>query len=258
MLLAPLLWGLTIATAILFAAKPWWFPAAISRHAFDYDAQFNRTLVVTGIAFLLVQAALGYVMLRYRDRGRAARHITGGAKAEVAWTAATAILFLVLVVTGTRIFASVHLTPPAGDSLKVEVLGRQFAWTFRYPGPDGTFGRTHLKFANDAAGNPFGLDPADPAGRDDVVSGSMKLPVGRPVTLILHSRDLIHSLFVRELRIKQDLVPGMEIPLHFRPERVGVYEIACAELCGLGHHQMRSTLEVVAGGDFDEWLRRGK
>jgi cytochrome c oxidase subunit II len=258
MLLAPLVWGVTIATAVLFALRPWWFPAGISRYAVDYDTQFQRTLLVTGIAFVLVQAALGWFILRYRDRGRSARHVPGGAKAEAVWTAVTAALFLVLVVTGTRIFASVQLAPPPGDAMKVEVLGRQFAWNFRYPGPDGKFGRTSLEFVNDAAGNPFGLDPKDTAGRDDVVSASLKVPVGRPVTLVLHSRDVIHSLFVRELRIKQDLVPGMEIPLQIRAESTGVFEIACAELCGLGHHQMRSTLEVMPAAAFAAWLARKK
>jgi cytochrome c oxidase subunit 2 len=258
MWLAPLVWGIAIATAILFVAQPWWFPIAISRHAIDYDAQFRRTLLVTGIAFVLVQAALGYAILRFRDRGRPARYLPGGARAEIAWTAVTAALFLVLVVTGTRIFANVHLAPPPAGAMKVEVLGRQFAWSFRYAGPDGKFGRTELKLANDAAGNPFGLDSKDPAAADDVVSGSLKLPLGRPVTLVLHSRDVIHSFFVRELRIKQDLVPGMEIPLHLRPERTGAFEIACAELCGLGHHQMRSTAEIMPPDEFDAWLRRGK
>jgi cytochrome c oxidase subunit II len=258
MLLAPLVWGVTIATALLFALKPWWFPAAISRHALDYDTQFHRTLLVTGIAFVLVQATLGWFILRYRDRGGSARHVPGGARAEAIWTAVTAALFMVLVVTGTRIFASVHLSPPPADAMKVEVLGRQFAWSFRYPGPDGKFGRTALSFVNDAAGNPFGLDPKDPAGKDDVVSASLKVPLGRPVTLVLHARDVIHSFFVRELRIKQDLVPGMEIPLHIRPEKAGVYEVACAELCGLGHHQMRSTLEVMEPEAFEAWLERKK
>ena len=98
------------------------------------------------------------------------------------------------------------------------MLGKQFAWSFRYPGPDGKFGRTDLKLINDAAGNPFGLDEKDPAGKDDIVSASLKVPAGKPIKLIMHSRDVIHNFFVRELRMKQDIVPGMEIPLHFQAD----------------------------------------
>ena len=102
--------------------------------------------------------------------------------------------------------------------MPIEVLAKQFAWSFRYPGPDGKFGHTDLKLINDADGNPFGLDDKDPAGKDDIVSASLKVPVGKPIKLIMHSRDVIHNFFVRELRMKQDIVPGMEIPLHFQAD----------------------------------------
>jgi cytochrome c oxidase subunit 2 len=258
MFLAPFVWGLTIATAILFATRIWWFPPAISSQALAFDAQFALTLAVTGAAFVLTQASLGLAIFRFRDRGRAARGFPGSARAEVAWTLVTAACFLGLAITGTRVFAGVHLAPAPAGALRVEVLARQFAWSFRLAGPDGSFGRVDLKLVDDAAGDPFGLDPNDAAGRDDRISGSLRIPVGRPVTLILRSRDVIHSFFVRELRIKQDAVPGMEIPLQIRADRMGVYEIACAELCGLGHHQMRSTLHVVSQQEFDAWLRREK
>ena len=104
------------------------------------------------------------------------------------------------------------MKPPA-DAVPIEVLGKQFAWSFRYPGPDGKFGRTDLKLVNDSGGNPFGLDEKDPAAKDDIVSASLKIPAGKPIKLIMHSRDVIHNFFVRELRVKQDIVPGMEIPL---------------------------------------------
>ena len=137
--------------------------------------------------------------------------------------------------------------------MRIEVLAKQFAWSFRYPGPDGKFGRTDLKLINDAAGNPFGLDDTDPAARDDIMTSTLQVPVNTPIRLILISRDVIHSFFVRELRLKQDIVPGMNIPLHFQADQVGTYEVPCAELCGLGHHQMRTTLEVLSASDFEKW-----
>ena len=136
--------------------------------------------------------------------------------------------------------------------MKIEVMAKQFAWSFRYPGPDGKFGRTDLKLINDAGGNPFGIDDKDPAGKDDIVSASLKVPAGKPIQLIMRSRDVIHNFFVRELRLKQDIVPGMEIPFHFQADVIGVYEVPCSELCGLGHHQMRTTLEVMSAGRFRE------
>jgi cytochrome c oxidase subunit 2 len=253
MLLGPVVWVLTVVICYFFAAKTWWFPLPISQHGIDYDAQFMRTLVVTGVTFFAAQVALGYVIVRFRDDGRRARYSHGNNRMETIWTSATALLFIGLVLMGTRIWASVHWTESPPDAIPIEVLGKQFAWSFRYPGKDGRFGRTDLKLINDAGGNPFGLDDKDPAAKDDLVSASLKVPAGKPVKLILHTRDVIHNFFVRELRLKQDLVPGMEIPFHFTADKIGVYEIPCSELCGLGHFQMRSTLQVMSEADFEKW-----
>jgi len=255
MLLAGIIWVLAAIISALFVGKFWWFPAAISQHGASYDQHFRTTLAVTGVIFLLAQAALGWVIFRYRDRGRPASHSRGNNRLEALWTSATAVLFLGAVLLSTRVWAGVHLTPPPPDALRVEVHAKQFAWKFRYPGPDGKFGRTDIRLINDAGGNPLGIDDKDPAARDDIVSSVLRVPVHTPVLLLLHSQDVIHSFFVRELRIKQDLVPGIEIPLWFRAERNGAYEVPCAELCGLGHHQMRSVLEVVTAAEFEKWLR---
>ena len=253
MLLAPIVWVLTCVICYFFLAKTWWFPPGINAHAALYDAQFVRTLIISGIIFVLAQFALGYVILKFRDDGRRAVYSHGNNRLESIWTTATAVLFLGLVVMGTKIWAGVHFDEAPPEAIPIEVMAKQFAWNFRYPGPDGRFGRTDLKFVNDAAGNPFGIDEKDPAGKDDIVSASLKVPAGRPVRLILHSRDVIHNFFVRELRIKQDLVPGMEIPLHFRADTPGVYEVPCSELCGLGHFQMRTTMQVMSPDAFESW-----
>jgi cytochrome c oxidase subunit 2 len=253
MLLAPVIWVFTVVICYFFFAKTWWFPLPISEHGIRYDSQFFRTLVVTGIIFFLAQLALGWVIFRFRDDGRRANYSHGNNFLEATWTSATAVLFVGLVFMGARIWAGVHFEPAPADAIPVEVLSKQFAWSFRYPGPDGKFGRTDLKLITDAAGNPFGLDDRDLAAKDDLVSASLKVPSGKPVRLLMHSKDVIHNFFVRELRLKQDIVPGMEIPFHFRADKIGVYEIACSELCGLGHHQMRSVLEVMPEADFEKW-----
>lgn len=256
MLLAAIVWVITAIIVVCFVGKFWWFPAAISAHGVAYDEQFFNTLMVTGPIFVLAQVALGYVIVRYRDRGKRATYFEGHNSMEAVWTLATAVLFIGAVLMSTRIWAGVHLTPAPTDALRIEVMAKQFAWSFRYPGPDGKPGRTDLKLINDAAGNPFGIDEKDPAGKDDIVTSAIRVPAGKPILLLMRSRDVIHNFFVRELRIKQDIVPGMEIPLHFQADKVGSYEVPCSELCGLGHHQMRSTLEVMTVEDFEKWKQQ--
>jgi cytochrome c oxidase subunit 2 len=253
MLLAPVVWILTAVIAYFFAAKTWWFPPPINAHGIAYDEQFMRTLIVTGIIFVLAQFALGWVIFRFRDDGRRANYNHGNNRLETIWTSATALLFLGLVLMGTKIWAGVHFDEPPANAVPIEVLGKQFAWSFRYPGPDGKFGRTDLKLVNDSGGNPFGLDEKDPASKDDIVSASLKIPAGMPIKLKMVSRDVIHNFFVRELRVKQDIVPGMEIPLSFQADTIGVYEVPCSELCGLGHFQMRTTMQVMSAADFEKW-----
>jgi cytochrome c oxidase subunit II len=253
MLLGLIVWVLTVVICYFFLGHYWWFPPPISQHGQAYDAQFNATLWVTGVIFFLAQIALGYVIIKFRDKGGTAKYSHGNNTLEAVWTSATALLFIGLVLAGTRIWAAVHFDEAPADALRIEVMAKQFAWAFRYAGPDGKFGRTDLKQINDQGGNPFGIDEKDPAGKDDITSASIKVPAGRPVLLILRSRDVIHNFFVRELRLKQDIVPGMEIPFHFQADQIGVYEVPCSELCGLGHHQMRTTLEVMSEANFEKW-----
>src|SRR5215469_8238845 len=253
MLLAPIVWVLTVVICYFFVAKTWWFPPPINQHGVAYDEQFMRTLVVVGIIFVLAQFALGYVIVKFRNDGGRAGYSHGNNRLETLWTSATALLFLSLVVMGTKIWAGVHFEEAPPDAIPIEVMAKQFAWNFRYAGPDGKFGHTELKLVNDAAGNPFGIDDKDPAGKDDISSASLKIPVNTPIKLIMHSRDVIHNFFVRELRMKQDIVPGMEIPLHFQADKIGIYEVPCSELCGLGHFQMRTTMQVLSQADFDKW-----
>ena len=154
---------------------------------------------------------------------------------------------------GTKIWAGVHFDEAPPDSVQIELMAKQFAFNFRYPGPDNKFGHTELRLINDANGDPFGLDPKDPTGKDDIMSASLKVPVHKSIKLIMHSRDVIHNFFVPELRMKQDIVPGMEIPLHFQADKIGVYEVPCSELCGLGHFQMHTTMQVMSAADFEQW-----
>ena len=254
--LAVVIWLVSLGLAIPFFTRTWWFPAAISEHARTIDDQFMFTLVVTGVIFIVAQAALGWVVVQYgRSRSGAATYSHGNNTMEVLWTAATAVLFIGLTIMGQQVWARVHFQGAPEGAIPIEMTGQQFAWNIRYPGPDGKFGALDIKQINDSGGNPLGIDSKDPAGKDDISVPTMAVPVNRPVELILRSKDVTHSFFVPELRLKQDTVPGMVIRIHFTAEKVGKYEIACAELCGLGHYKMRSFLEVLEQADYEKWLR---
>lgn len=258
MAIAILIAALAGATVALFFQPRWWFPDAISAHAKAYDAQFLLTLCVIGAIFVFAQGLLAWVIIRYRDCGQAPSPSEGNTTLELVWTSATAVVFLALAFAGQGIWAGIHLDAPHADALRVEVMAKQFAWSYRYPGPDGAFGRVDIRQIDDASGNPFGIDSKDPAGRDDITGAILRVPAGRQVELQLKSRDVIHNFFVRELRIKQDVVPGMTIPLRFTADTPGTYEVPCSELCGLGHHQMRSSLVVMPPEAFAEWLQEAQ
>jgi cytochrome c oxidase subunit 2 len=256
MLLAITIWIITLISVILFAGRVWWFPESASSHGAQLDTQFVYTLIVTGFIFIVAQVALGYFIVRYRERpGQKATYSHGNNKMEVIWTVATTVLFYAMVLMGFEVWVEMYIQAAPQDALQIEVTGQQFAWNIRYPGPDGQFGSFSPELIDDSAGNPLGLDPDDPAGEDDLVVPTMAIPVDRPIELLLRSKDVTHAFSVRELRVKQDALPGMVIPLRFTAIKLGKYEISCAELCGLGHHRMRSFIDVFSDEDYAEWLR---
>ena len=255
---ALLLAGITIISAELFASHRWWMPPAASEHAPVLDAQFNWTLINTGIAFILAQILLAAFVWKFRVQD-ARRPRTYGNGVSMAIVVAVVFISLELfgaATLGRRAWAGMYSTNPSRDVIRVQAMGQQFAFYFRYPGPDGQFGPIHVNKIDPSVANYFGLDPAkDPSSRDDIVSTSLVLPVNRPVELVLDSQDVIHSFYVRELRVQQDMVPGMHIPIRFTPTKIGTYEIACTQLCGLGHYRMRAKLEVLPTAEFQRWMR---
>jgi cytochrome c oxidase subunit 2 len=143
--------------------------------------------------------------------------------------------------------------PAENQAVLVRVYAEQFAWNMQYPGPDGKFGRTDVSLVS--ADNPIGLDRRDPDAKDDVTTiNQLNLPVDRPVLIQLSSKDVIHSFAIYEMRVKQDVVPGLRIPVWFIPNRIGAYEIACSQLCGLGHFRMRGFVTIQSAADFQKWM----
>ena len=252
------IWLITFVSTYFFIAKTWWLPAGASAAAAGIDQHFATTYVLMGIVFVAAQLALGYLAWRYRAGGSPskAEYSHGNAKLELIWTVLTAVLFVGLNLMSSSIWASERFRPAEENAVRVEVTGMQFAWYFRYPGPDGKFGATKPELEDASAGGEaaLGLDPKDPASKDDVVTGTMVVPVNREVEVILRAHDVIHSFFIPSMRFKQDAVPGLAIHMHFTPIETGEFEIACAELCGLGHYKMHGMLKVVSQEEFDKWL----
>jgi cytochrome c oxidase subunit II len=260
--LAIVIWAIAIIIVGLFVWSERWLPASISAHSHAIDTQFKITLAVIGIGFFLAHAALGVAIWRYRAAmGRRAAHWPGNSPAEIVWTVIIAVIFIALAITGQRVWAQLRLNQAPADALQIEVTAQQFVWRFRYPGADGRFGSTSPRLFNDADTSigarpgPLGIDPRDPSGNDDIVTSTLVIPAGRPINLTLLAKDVTHDFYVPALRLKHDAVPGMSINLHFKALKEGRYEIACAELCGLLHHQMRAYLEVRTQIDYESWLK---
>jgi cytochrome c oxidase subunit 2 len=250
------IWLITLGSVGMFVSKHWWFPESISEHGGAVDRQFAITIIVVGISFAAAQIGLGWVVWKYRDTSAATRatYSHGNNRLEVIWTVVTAIVFISLAVMGQRVWASLHLHAAPPGSYTVEVVAQQFSWNFHYHGKDNVFGRTDPKLIDDSALNYVGLDDTDPNAKDDSVVSTLVVPVNRPVELILKSKDVTHSFFVPQLRFKQDLVPGMAIPVHFTVTKTGKYELACAELCGMNHYKMKSYMLVLPENEFNELI----
>jgi cytochrome c oxidase subunit II len=246
--LAVIIWIITLLSVLLFFNKKWWLPEAISDHAPALDRQFMITIIVVGISFAAAQIALGWAVWKFRDTGKAgdrAVYSHGSNRLEVLWTVITAVVFIALGVMGQSVWAALRLHDAPPGSYTVEVVAQQFQWNFHYAGADGKFGRTDPSLIDDGSLNFIGLDAEDAAARDDSVTSALAIPVNRPVELRLRSKDVIHNFWVPQLRFKQDLVPGMEIKVNFTANKVGKYELACAELCGQLHFKMKSYMLVL-------------
>lgn len=256
-LFAGILVIITAISAGVFIARIWWLPPDISVLGVGIDHQLGETMIASGILFVLAQVVLAaFVWQSSAGPDRPIRIFPGGATPMVV----IAVLLvgaevLVLTLVGTKVWGGIFLSPPDPHALHVDVQAEQFAYYFRYPGKDGKLGTLHPDLIDDGNGNFFGLDPAnDTTARDDIVSASLVVPVNRPILLTLHSKDVGHAFYVPELRLQQDFVPGLAIPLQFTATQVAKKEIVCTQLCGLGHFNMRAYIEVQPEAEFNKWM----
>ena len=220
--------------------KPqWWLPESISTYGKKIDQLFYLILWITGVIFVGVQGALLFFLFRYRAReGKKATYTHGNNRVEVIWTVIPAIILVFLTIWSQKVWSEIRGGVPQG-AFPIEIQAEQFAWNVRYAGPDGKFGTA-----------------------DDIKTiNQLHIPVGKPVRVRLTSigkdgkHPVIHSFFLPEVRLKQDVVPGMTIDVWFEATRTGKYEIACSQFCGLGHYRMRGFLSIHSQEGFEAWLK---
>lgn len=233
------------------------------------DSMLWITIAVTGIVFVATQAVLFWFAYKYQDSGRKVFYFPHNNKLEVLWTIVPAIVLTVLVVIGLRNWFLFTGEPPK-EAMVVEVTGRQFSWIFRYPGKDGSFGKKYYKNIDDAAQNSLGILWDDQLSHDDVVTDKLILIKGKPVKLVIGSRDVIHDVGLSHFRMKMDAVPGIPTTLWFTPKYTTkemaeltknpnfVYEISCDQMCGNSHFSMRGIIEVVTQEEYDMWQAKQK
>lgn len=236
----------------------------------DIERMMYITLAVTGLVFLITQILLFWFAYKYKEKpGKQAFYFPHNNKLELIWTTFPAIVLLVLIVFGL-IYWSRMTGPAPKDAVVVEVTGHQFGWDMRYPGKDGRLGKVDFKKFNTPLGNTLGVDFDDPDSHDDIRTTEMHIPVGKPVKLVIHAQDVIHSVGLPHFRMKQDAVPGIPTTLWFTPkyttekmkEITGnpnfTYEIACDQMCGKGHFSMRGVIVVEEEAQYKAWLEKQK
>ncbi len=214
-----------------------WLPENVSTFGGDVDQIFRLIFYITAVWFFITEGLIIYFILRYRRKpGQKAAYVTGNTWAQLAWVlvplAVVVILDVIIDINGGEVWAKIKRQMPETD-IVVHAAGKQFNWQFTYPGRDGKFGT-----------------------EDDIqLDNDLHVPVGKPVRVILTSKDVIHSFFLPNFRLKQDAMPGREIPVWFEATKTGEFEIPCAELCGFGHSGMKGTLYVHTPEDYQKWLK---
>jgi len=244
-------------------------PPLASAHGGQIDSLIGWVHIFMLILFVGWGGFFAYCLIRFRRSRQPVASYQGSQSHSSSYLEGAVLVVEMVLLFAFSIplwAARVDHIPAASEAVLVQVTGEQFAWNVHYAGPDGKFGRTDLKLL-DIQSNPLGLDRNDPAAKDDVTTlNQLYLPVNKPVIVRLRSKDVIHSFGVPEFRVKQDAIPGLTIPIWFIPNvttaemrtRTGKpefqYEIACAQLCGLGHARMRGFVTVQSAEDFQKWL----
>jgi cytochrome c oxidase subunit 2 len=253
MVMAVALVLMVVASLLFHFLSPWWLTPLASNWR-QMDDTLTITLVVTAVFFVAINLFIVYTLLRFRHReGRRAAYQPDNKKLEHWLIVATSIAIMGLLAPGLFVYAA-YVTVPA-NALDVEVVGQQWQWRFRYPGAGGKLGRSSIDLVS--AANPFGIDPRDPAGQDNILvnNNELHLQINQPVRMLLRSQDVLHDFYVPPFRARMNMVPGMVTSFWFTPNKLGRYEVLCAQLCGVGHSGMRGYVVVEDAAGFQKWLK---
>jgi cytochrome c oxidase subunit 2 len=243
---------LVVATVLFHFLSPWWFTPIASNWDM-VDSTVDVTFWVTGSVFVAVNLFLAYAIIRYRHRqGNKAHYEPENKKLEWWLTGLTSVGIAAMLAPGLKVWAKFVTVPE--DAAQVEVVGQQWAWSYRFPGRDGLLGKADNRLIS--ADNPFGMDPNDPVGQDDVLVShpQLHLPVDKPVKFVLRAKDVNHQFAVPQFRVKMDMVPGMVTYFWLTPTRTGEFDILCEQLCGVAHFAMRGRVVVDTPEQFESWL----
>ena len=242
MLVAIALILLIVGSVLFHFVSPWYFTPIASNWG-TIDDTIGITFWVTGIVYVALALFMAYAVIRYRYRkDRRAAYQPENKKLEWWLLGLTTVGVAAMLAPGLFVWAKFVEVPH--DAAVIEVVGQQWSWSYRLPGKDGKLGIVDTRYVSDE--NPFGMDPDDPGGQDDVLVASPELhvPIGKPIKLLLRSKDVLHNFTVAEIRGKMDLVPGMVTHFWFTPTRAGTFDVLCQELCGVGHFAMRGRMVV--------------
>jgi len=212
-----------------------WLPKDVSSHGHEIDHLFNFILWLTGVVFLITEMLLFWFIWRYDGKRTTTpvKFTHGSHNLEVVWTILPAATLLFIAIYQMNAWADVKMNKP-DMPFTASVTARQFEWRIKYPGPDGE------------------LDTSD----DLYIVNDLHVPLDEMVMVRLESDDVLHDFFLPHMRIKQDAVPGMAIPVWFRPKESGTYDLVCAELCGWGHYKMKGQITIESRSDFEAWLKK--
>ena len=256
MIIALVLVLVAVGSVVFHFISPWWWTPIASNWGY-VDTTLVITFWITGAVFVAVLLFMAYCVLRFRhQKSGQALYEPENKKLEWWLTVVTAIGVAAMLAPGLYVWHQ-FVTVPA-DATEVEIVARQWSWSYRLPGQDGRLGTSDVR--NISADNPLGLNPNDPNGKDDVVveSDSLHLPIGKPVKFLLRSVDVLHNFYIPEFRGKMDMIPGAVTYYWVTPTRSGTFDILCFELCGVRHSQMRSQVVVADEGAYKGWLEKQK
>ncbi len=241
-----------IGSVVFHFMSPWWWTPIASNWGY-IDDTIIITFWITGVVFVAVILFMAYCVLRYRHRsGHRSEYRPENNKLEWWLTGLTTVGVVGMLAPGLFVWNQFVSVPE--NATEFEVVAQQWQWTFRFPGKDGKLGTSNSRFIT--SDNPFGLNPEDPNGRDDVLvdDSELHLPLDKPVKVLLRSIDVLHDFSVPQFRAKMDMVPGSITYFWLTPTRTGTFDILCFELCGIGHHAMRGQVVVEEEGAFKAWL----